>query len=160
MLSMSLLYVHLYRHTGNSRWPSKLVHAFICFRFCFTYVVYFLEGWTGPFFLCVKPVPTASHLRQSQHGFSPMFCNVRFASTRFSRETLGNQVILTRGRFSSVRYINLLGDYTSSALTSHFNLNQHSKPQQVNSKMRSLLILLCFVVLTIAFVGNDLFDGV
>ncbi len=111
-------------------------------------------------FLYVKKLPTAFASISTLGFFPSMFCTFFFASTRFSRETLDNQVILTRERFSSVRYINLLGDYTSSALTSHFNLNQHSKPQQVNSKMRSLLILLCFVVLTIAFVGNDLFDGV
>jgi hypothetical protein len=108
-------------------------------------------------FLYVKKLPTAFASISTLGFFPSMFCtfffgidqifkrNSRQSSYSNPRKVFFRQVYKPLGRLH--------------ILSTHITFYSQSA-QQVNSKMRSLLILLCFVVLTIAFVGNDLFDGV
>jgi hypothetical protein len=92
-------------------------------------------GWTG----YVEKVSTSSHMHITHNTVSPI-CSI---FKRNSRQSSSNP-----WKVFFVRYINLLDTCTSSA---------YIHPASRLCEMRSLLILLCFVMTIVAYVGNVLF---
>jgi hypothetical protein len=120
---------------------SKLVH--VC-SFFFVFRLWSLFfGWMGPFSLCYSKF---QHHHMMQITFTLLTARRCFPYMIFEEKFSGNQV-LTRGRFS---------------LSGHILVRTHPQhiQQVINSEMRSLLLILLFFVVAVAFVGNVWFINI